>query len=147
MGRTSKKDTEQIVSMYESGMSISDVAEVLGCCTKTVYRHLDGNLRRGRGGVVSSTIPKNELCKSSVEAVEAAAQKNAENASVILEDCAATLMGTVGMYTVSTKKKEVRCEIGDSVMYFKFDDLLGLIDELKGVGRCIKHFDIGNAMW
>lgn len=99
------------------------------------------------GGVVSSTIPKNELRKNSAVTVEVIAEKNNDNASVILEDCAATLMGTVGMYTVSTKKKEVRCEIGDSVMYFKFDDLLGLIDELKGVGRCIKHFDIGNAMW
>lgn len=100
-----------------------------------------------QGGVVAQSIPKETLYKGNTEPVGDAAEKNAANASVILEDCTVRLMGTTGSYDISTQKKEVRCLIGESVLCFKFDDLLSLIDELKGVGRCIKHFDIGNAMW
>lgn len=147
MSRPFVADKEEIIKMYESGMVVQDIADAVGLCRQSVYRYLKDHPKGRNGGVVARTIPKYEIFKSAAKAVEAIAEKNADNASVILESCNISLGGCVGSYTLNTQKKEVRCEIGDNVFYFKFDDLLGLIDELKGVGRCIKHFDIGNVMW
>lgn len=140
-------DKNKVIEMYNAGMSVNDIHTALDISVATVYWHLRDVPKHGGGGAVAKTIPAHEIHKPVEEAVGKAAEANEANASVLLASCDISLAGCVGNYTVNTGEKKVRCEIGDSVLYFNIDDLLGLIEELKGVGRCIKHFDIGNVMW
>lgn len=67
-----KYDTEEIVELYKSGMSGQDVADEVGCSSKTVYKHLDkaGVERRTRSdysGILtvdySEEYPANDMAK------------------------------------------------------------------------------------
>ena len=148
MGRERKGiNKAECIKMYEDGMSVKDIAAVLGCSETAVYWHLRNAPKRSGGGVVAKAIPAHEIHRPVGEAMEKVAEANVANASVLMEGCNINLAGCVGKYTVYTGEKRVYFEVGDYVMNVKYDDLLGLIDELKGVGGCIKHFDVGNMMW
>lgn len=89
------------------------------------------------------------------------AEQNAENACVMLEKCFVKLTATVCEYTISTGDQSVIIRAGDGVlslvdaekgfvagsMEIKIDKIPELIEELKGVCRCAKSFEMGNAMW
>lgn len=140
-------DRQAVIDAYNSGMGVPDVARVFGCSTETVRYHLRDTPKRGRGGAISRTIPAREINRRDEAEKQFIAEKNAENACVMLEDCMISLVGAIGNYKISTGKKLVTCDIGSTTLEFKFDDLRGFIEELKGVGRSISTFDIGTAMW
>lgn len=167
---TDKIPVEEIKAMYDSGMAVREIAERCGCVEKSIYRHLQGYLNRRGGGKIAKTIPKYELNKTAVvettrnvldEAVprkdsiptqttppnHTTADKNVGNATVVLQDCSVSLQGRSGEYVISTKDKMIICSINDRKITIAFDDLMTIIDELKGVGRCVKTFDVGNEMW
>lgn len=170
---TDKIPLEEIKAMYDSGMTVREIAERCGCVDKSIYRHLQGHLNRSGGGKVAKTIPKYELnktvvvettrnvldeavpCKGSIPTQttqptptnHTTADKNAGNAAVVLQDCSVSLRGCSGEYIISTKDKTITCSINNQQITIAFDDLTAIIDELKGVGRCIKTFDVGNEMW
>jgi hypothetical protein len=56
-------------------------------------------------------------------------------------------------YTISTGDQSVVIQVGGRVldvagsMEIKIDKIPELIEELKGVCRCAKSFEMGNAMW
>lgn len=128
-----------------------------GCSITTVFNNLRG-YANGRGGKHAKRIPAHELHKGEAEEMQQMAEQNAENACVMLEKCVVKLMGTVGKYTMSP---------GDGHVYIRTDgeeanrfanipgdginimlkDIPDFIEELKGVCRCAKSFDMGNAMW
>lgn len=152
-------DKASVVSMYNNGMSVNDIAEAVKCSVATVYYHLQKCTKRAKGGRVSVGIPKAELCKDNSHGnaeIEGIAEKNAQNACVVLEKCTVALKGTIGRYSIFTTDNTVNISVerkdGDHAVYvdvcrMHVDDLISFADELKAVARCANTFDLGNAMW
>lgn len=144
---------EEILAMYESGMTGRDIAKKIGCSPQTVYNKLNGHIKHN-GGRIAQSIPYHELNKHTT-GVAAAPTQESENACVMLEKCTVNLMGTVGKYVMSPSDGYVRVFVdyantdipsGDCIT-IKLKDIPALIDELKAVCRSSESFDFGNAMW
>jgi transposase len=152
-------DKASVVSMYNNGMSVNDIAEAVKCSVATVYYHLQKCAKRAKGGRASTGISKAELRKDVLPEnaeIKAIAEKNAQNACVVLEKCTVALKGTVGRYSIFTTDNTVNISVehkdGDRAVYvdvcrMRIDDLISFADELKAVARCANTFDMGNAMW
>lgn len=147
---------EELIELYKQ-MSVKDIARMYGCSEQTVYNNLKGYIN-GRGGRVAKRIPRHEICKDTAEEMQQMAEQNAENACVMLEKCSVNLVGNIGKYNVdmSVGRVHVIIEIkGDNPyvpmrnegIYIWIKDIPELIEELKGVCRCAKSFELGNAMW
>lgn len=144
---------EEILSMYESGMTGREIGDKLGVSSQTIYNKLKGHIRH-RGGVCAQRIPSYELNKHT-ESVAVEPVHEPENACVMLEKCTVNLMGTIGKYVMSPSDGYVRVFVdctsadipsGDCIIV-DLKDIPALIDELKAVCRSAKSFDFGNAMW
>ena len=62
MGRERKGiNKAECIKMYEDGMSVKDIAAVLGCTETAVYWHLRNAPKRSKGGVVAKTIPARDI--------------------------------------------------------------------------------------
>lgn len=150
---------EELIELRKR-MTAEDIAKMYGCSRGTVFNNLRGHVH-GRGGKHAKRIPAHELHKGEAEEMQQMAEQNAENACVMLEKCIVKLTATVCEYTISTDDQSVNIRAGDRVldlvdvekgyvagsMEIKIDKIPELIEELKGVCRCAKSFDMGNAMW
>lgn len=156
---TRKVSTDEIIAMYNNGMSQSDIARATGMSQATVgYRMRRAGFMVGKGrhnpfkgGAVADTIPTYEY-KVSEEEVKARekqeiAEKNAANACLVVEDRSFSLKGVVGKYEVSAKSKIVLASIGDRVLELDVDILAPLADELKALARNLAGMEICNEMW
>ena len=153
-----KISREELLNLKNGGMSAREIAEMYECSEQTVYNNLKGMLH-GKGGRVAKRIPKHEFCKE--QEMQTMAEQNAENACVMLEKCFVKLTATVCEYTISTGDKSVIIRAGGRALNLvdfengvvaggleiKIDKIPELIEELKGVCRCAKSFELGNVMW
>ena len=150
-----KISREELLNLKNGGMSAREIAEMYGCSEQTVYNNLKGMLH-GKGGRVAKRIPKHEICKE--QEMQIMAEQNAENACVMLEGCSVNLVGNVGKYRVNPTEGRVHVivEIKGDRPYIpmhneginiSIKDIPELIEELKGVCRCAKSFEMGNVMW
>ena len=136
---------------------VAAIAKELGCSDKSIYYLLRGRTPSNKGGKVARTIPAHEIVAKPVDAeMREIAEKNEQNACVVLEKCTVSLKGSVGSYTLFTTDDTVNIAIkredGDRSVYIDMcrvsvNELLDLADELKAVAQCAKQFNVGNAMW
>lgn len=136
---------------------VDTIAKELDCSRQNIYYLLKGRTPSNKGGKVSRTIPTHEIVAKPVDAeMREIAEKNEQNACVVLEKCTVSLKGSVGSYTLFTTDDTVNIAIkrenGDGAVYIDMcripvNELLDLADELKAVARCAKQFNVGNAMW
>lgn len=145
-----KVSVDDICEMYDNGMSVRDIAVLLDCSVKTIYRHLENHPKRSKGGIIAASIPSSEINKRSDEAAvtpDVLAVKNEQNACVVLESCDIRLAGTVGTYSINTKAGEIVAMFGEDKVSIPMGMVNAVVEELKAVGRCAMSFDMGNAMW
>lgn len=151
-----KISLEELIELRKR-MTAEDIAKMYGCSRGTVFNNLRGHVH-GRGGKHAKKIPAHELHKGEAEEMQQMAEQNAENACVMLERCSVNLVGNVGKYHVDPTEGRVHVIIelkGDDPyvpvfcdgIKISIKDIPELIEELKGVCRCAKSFELGNAMW
>jgi hypothetical protein len=130
---------------------VATIAKELGCSDKSIYYLLKGRTPSNKGGKVARTIPAHEIVAKPVDAeMREIAEKNEQNACVVMKKCVVELSGSCGSYEINTGNKCVwitpnGCD-GDGVEV-KLKDLPGFVEELKAVCRCAQSYDMGNAMW
>jgi hypothetical protein len=159
MEHTHRVSTDEIIAMYNNGMSQSDIARATGMSQATVgYRMRRAGFMVGKGrhnpfkgGAVADTIPTHEY-KVSEDEVKARekqeiAEKNAANACLMVEDRCYSLRGKVGTYEVSIKSGFVSMKIGETMIELEKDTLAALVDELKALARNMACMDVGCEMW
>lgn len=139
---------EEIVAMYNNGMSQYDIAETLGVSQTTIsYNLRKMGICAGEGGRIARTIPKKDYAARETAEKQEMAVKNAVNACLVVEDRSFSLKGVVGKYEVSAKSKIVLASIGDRVRELDVDILAPLADELKALARNLAGMEICNEMW
>lgn len=147
---------EELIELRKR-MTAEEIASMYGCSVGTVFNNLRGHVH-GRGGKHAKRIPAHELHKGEAEEMQQMAEQNAENACVMLERCSVNLVGNVAKYHVDPTEGRVHVIIelkgnDSSIPVFcdgikiSIKDIPELIEELKGVCRCAKSFELGNAMW
>lgn len=159
MASTSRVSTDEIIAMYNNGMSQNDIAKVTGMSQATVgYRMrragiLVGKGRRNpfKGGAVADTIPTYEY-KVSEEEVAAKekqeiAEKNAANACLMVEDRIIKLEGVFGKYYVSAKEKFACINVNDCPMKIGFNDLATFANEIRALARNVGALEESTEMW
>ena len=130
---------------------VAAIAKELGCSDRSIYYLLKGRTPSNKGGKVARTIPAHEIVAKPVDAeMREIAEKNEQNACVVVKKCVIELSGTCGSYEINTGGKRVwiapnGCD-GDGVEV-NLKDLPGFVEELKAVCRCAQSYDMGNAMW
>lgn len=145
-------DVNDIIAMYESGMTYRDIASKIGMTFQNVGHILRKHgVTRGRGGKVASTIPEQELQPTENEQydeeIETLANKNAANACLVVSDHVINLAGAIGKYEVCANKKRVRVEINGETMNIDFDNLSALVEEFKALARNVGELGGGWEMW
>lgn len=159
MARQAGINREEIVAMYNNGMSQRDVAKALQISQTNVGYHLrkagicvgSGSGNNG-GGVVASTIPKIEYIVNEEKKLEeekrVQAEKNAANACLVVMDNVITLEGAIGRYEVSRKDKKVLATINGDEFDFTFEQVMGLCDEFRALARNLGSVEnVGCEMW
>lgn len=160
MEHTHRVSTDEIIAMYNNGMSQSDIAKATGLSQATVgcrMRRAGFMVGKGRhnpfkGGAVADTIPTHEY-KVSEDEVKARekqeiAEKNAANACLMVMDNVITLEGVIGRYEVSRKDKKVLATINGDEFDFTFEQVIGLCDEFRALARNLDSVEaVGAEMW
>lgn len=130
---------------------VATIAKELGCFDNAIYYLLKGRTPSNKGGKVARTIPAHEIVTKPVDAeMREIAEKNEQNACVVMKKCVVELSGSCGSYKINTGDKCVwiapnGCD-GCGVEA-RLKDLPGIVEELKAVCRCAQSYDMGNAMW
>lgn len=152
---------DEILAMYENGMTQKDIAEALGASTTTICYYINqaglgpgkGNYskHKNRGGVVASSIPKVEYVVTEEEKLEeekrVQAEKNAANACLVVEDRIIKLEGVFGKYHVSTKEKFACIKVNDCLMKIGFNDLATFANEIRALARNVGALEESTEMW
>lgn len=159
MAYTAKVSTDEIIAMYNNGMSQTDIAKATGLSQTAVgYRMRREGICVGKGshnpfkgGAVADTIPTCEY-KVSEEEVKAKekqeiAEKNAANACLMVEDRIIKLEGVFGKYHVSTKEKFACINVNDCLVKIGFNDLATFASEIRALARNVGALDESTEMW
>lgn len=159
MEHTRKVSTDEIIAMYNNGMSQTDIARVTGMSQATVgYRMRRAGFMVGKGrhnpfkgGAVADTIPTYEY-KVSEDEVKARekqeiAEKNAANACLMVEDRIIKLEGVFGKYHVSAKEKFACIKVNDCLMKIGFNDLATFANEIRALARNVGALEESTEMW
>lgn len=142
----------ELEQMYDSKMSIADIAKSCDTTYQTVWRYLKDYIKdhpnNQRGGRCAARIPSprralnDEACE-----MQRFAEKNSANACLVVENKLINLEGVVGKYMVDAKSKTIVCQIGGATFDLQPDAIPGLVEELKALGRNVGQIAAGCEMW
>lgn len=150
MEHTHRVSTDEIIAMYNNGMSQSDIAKATGLSQAAVgYRMRRAGFMVGKG----RHNPFKGGAKVSEDEVKARekqeiAEKSAANACLMVMDNVITLEGVIGRYEVSRKDKKVLATINGDEFDFTFEQVIGLCDEFRALARNLDSVEaVGAEMW
>ncbi len=138
---------DELRQMYDNGMTQAEIADSIGVSRPTINKYLKGY--KAKGGRVASRIPGSDLRvkRDPEREMSNMAEKNAENACLVVANKEILLNGTVGTYHVYGKDKAVMISVGGGMLDVAFDILPDFIDELKAVARNVGGLECGCEMW
>lgn len=144
---TDSVSVDELVRMYNSGMSFGDIGNSLGVSYQTIRNYLIGVVEpRARGGRCASKIPGSSLHAKS-RTLENMAVQNAVNACLVVEERTIGLVGQVGRYVVHSGEKNILCQLDDTTITLQIDAIPGFIEELKALMRNVGAMTTGCEMW
>lgn len=146
---TDSVSVEELIQMYENGMSFRDIGDSLGVSYQTIRTHLKGLVTpRGVGGYHARRIPAETFRVQTQNAdMQQMDVQNSANACMVVENKLINLEGTIGKYMVDAKSKIIVCQIAGATFDMQPDTIPALVEELKALGRNVSQMAVGCEMW
>jgi len=141
---------EDLVAMYNNGMSQRDIAKVVGMSQAAIgVRLRKAGICSGRykGGYIARTIPQKDYVAHEEAEKQEMAEKNAANACLLVEDRIIKLEGVFGKYHVSAKEKFACINVNECLLKIGFENLATFADEIRALARNVGALEESNEMW